>query len=185
MQQSGKIHFRSAVFLDRDGVINQSKVIAGKPYAPRSFEDFKLMPYTAECVDRLCKAGYVVIVVTNQPDIGNGHITKKTVNMMHNKLLSKTKISEIIMCPHSQEEGCNCRKPKPQMILKGAEKFNITLSDSYIVGDRSSDIQAGQVAGCKTIFIERYYKEKKPQKPDVKVYSLKSATKYILSNIKQ
>jgi D-glycero-D-manno-heptose 1,7-bisphosphate phosphatase len=185
MEQNGKTGSRSAVFLDRDGVINQSKVVEGKPYAPRSFEKFKLMPYASESIEKLCKAGFVVIVITNQPDIGNGHISINTVNLMHKKLLNQTSISDIIMCPHSQNEECDCRKPKPTMIFQGAKKYNIDLSQSYMVGDRSSDMEAGQKAGCRTIFIERNYKKEKFSNPDLKVRSLRSATKHILLNTKQ
>jgi D-glycero-D-manno-heptose 1,7-bisphosphate phosphatase len=183
MEQNGKTISRSAVFLDRDGVLNQSKVIEGKPYAPRSLREFKLMPYASESTEKLSNAGFIVIVITNQPDIGNGYVHANTVNLMHNKLLNQTSISDIIMCPHSQSKGCYCRKPKPDMIFQAAKKFNIELSQSYMVGDRSSDMVAGRLAGCITIFIERNYKEVKPINFDLKVYSLRSATSHILSNI--
>jgi len=170
-----------AVFLDRDGVINISEVVAGKPYAPKKFEDFVLYNGTVEAVVRLKQAGYLVIVVTNQPDVGNGKVRKEVVEQMHEKLSELTQIDDIRVCYHSQNEGCDCRKPKPGMLLQSAKSFVVDLSASFIVGDRSSDIEAGKVVGSKTIFIDRHYNEPKPTTPDAICGSLVDAVNIILN----
>ena len=170
-----------AVFLDRDGVINISEVVDGKPYAPKKLEDFVLYNDTIEAVERLKQAGYLVIVVTNQPDVGNGKVRKEVVEQMHKKLSELTQIDDICVCYHSQNEGCDCRKPNPGMLLQSAKNFVIDLSASFIVGDRNSDIEAGKVAGCTTIFIDRQYDEPKPTTPDAICGSLVDAVNIVLN----
>ena len=173
-----------AVFLDRDGVLCRTFIRNGKPYAPRRFEDFKLMPYSHESVMLLKQHGFKVLVVTNQPDIGNGFVTTEVVNSMHEKLKEKTIVDDIFLCAHQQDEGCDCRKPKPGMLIHASEKYGIDLNRSFMVGDRASDIEAGKRAGSRTIFINRYYAESRPINPDVTVKSLQGAVKYILTNHK-
>lgn len=170
-----------AVFLDRDGVINISDVVDGKPYAPRELEDFVLYDGVIDAVDCLKQAGYLVIVVTNQPDVGNGKVRKEIIEQMHDKLRKLMPLDNICVCYHSQIEGCDCRKPKPGMLLKSAKNFVIDLSTSFIVGDRRSDIEAGKAAGCKTIFIDRQYHEPAPQSPDASCKSLTDAVTFILN----
>ncbi len=171
-----------AVFLDRDGVLCRTFVRNGKSYAPRELKNFILMPNSHHLVNLLQRAGFKVIVVTNQPDIGNGFVALSIVESMHKKLFNKTKIDDVFLCPHRQDEGCNCRKPNPGMLLAAAEKHKIDLGKSYMVGDRASDVVAGQRAGCKSIFIDRQYAESRPLNPEVTVKSLQKAVSYILTN---
>lgn len=171
-----------AVFLDRDGVLCRSLVTNGKSFAPRSLKDFILMPNSQRSVLLLKKYGFKVIVVTNQPDIGNGLVALEVVEAMHLKLYSKTMIDDVFLCPHRQDEGCECRKPKPGMLLDASEKHGIDLSNSFMVGDRASDVEAGQRAGCRAIFIDRHYNEPRPLQTDAIVKSLKSAVNFILTN---
>lgn len=171
-----------AVFLDRDGVICRTFVRNGKPYAPRKLKDFILMPNSQRSVDLLKKLGYKVIVVTNQPDIGNGFVQAEEVTAMHKKLYEKTLVDDIFYCPHRQDEGCNCRKPNPGMLMEASIKHSIDLKKSFMVGDRASDIEVGLKVGCKTIFIDRYYKETKPQHYSAKVSSLQAAVSYIINS---
>lgn len=171
-----------AVFLDRDGVVNRGYLRDGKSYAPRETKDFRLLPYAAKSIERLKEIGFLVIVVTNQPDINNGLVSIDAVNGMHSLLRIKTQVDDIFLCPHSQDENCDCRKPKPGMLIKAAEKYNIDLKRSFMVGDRASDISAGRQAGCKTIFINRNYREDGPLNPDFTAHSLRTATNFILNN---
>ena len=171
-----------AVFLDRDGVLCRTFVRNAKPYAPTRLEDFKLMPYSHHSIFLLKKQGYMVLVITNQPDIGNGHITFEIVESMHNKIREKTMVDDFFLCPHRQDEGCECRKPKPGMLFAAAAKHEINLSKSFMIGDRWSDIEAGEKAGCRTIFIDRHYAEPRPINPEATVSSLRKAVKYILTN---
>jgi len=169
-----------AVFLDRDGVLSRSIVRNGKPFAPRSLKDFRLLPKASDSVRRLKHAGFIVVVVTNQPDIGNGLVDRAVVEAMNNLLMYRTSIDSIEMCPHRQDEGCSCRKPKPGMLLKAAQRHNIDLSRSFMVGDRSSDIAAGEAARCRTVFIDRQYHEIAHVVPTISVGSLPAAVEFII-----
>jgi len=166
--------------LDRDGVINKGYMTNGKSYAPRKIEDFKLLPYVKESIEKLLNNGYLIIVVTNQPDISNGSLSLDVLYLMHNKLREKLGVTDIYFCPHSKSENCECRKPKPGMILSAVKKYKINISNSFLIGDRASDIEAANAIRCRSIFINRNYKETKPITQEKTVNSLKSGTNYIL-----
>lgn len=170
-----------AVFLDRDGVICRSIVLSGKPYAARSLKEFKLLPYAAQSVRALSEAGFLVIVITNQPDIGNGLVSQATVDAIHERLSERVAVDQIIVCPHGQKDRCSCRKPATGMLTRAAEMHSINFERSYLVGDRASDIEAGARVGCTTIFIERNYSESGPDAVDASVGSLAEAARLILS----
>ena len=172
---------RPAVFLDRDGVISKSIIIDGKAYAPRSLKDFELFPNVVKAIKLLKKSSFLVFVVTNQPDVGNKLMLKSDLDKMHEKLRKKINIDGIMACTHNQIANCSCRKPKPGMIFKIAKKYKINLKNSFLVGDRASDIKAGKRAKCKTIFIDRNYKETKPTNQDATFLSLMDAASYIIS----
>lgn len=172
-----------AVFLDRDGVINRCEIRGGKPYAPRSLVDFRLLPRTRDAIHSLKRAGLLVVVVTNQPDIGQGLVDPAEVAAMHDKLKRGLAIDDIKMCPHRQDAGCACRKPKPGMLLEAARERHIDLKKSFMVGDRSSDVVAGQAVGCYTVFIDRGYREMRPAQPDGYAASLAAAARLVLSLI--
>ena len=172
---------RKAVFLDRDGVLNLPLVRDGKPFAPRTLGEFQLYPEAPEGVALLKKAGFLPVVATNQPDIGNGLAEESAVLAMHAHLSAALGIEHILMCPHSQGAGCACRKPKPGMLLDAAERLGIDLAASFMVGDRAGDVAAGKAAGCRTIFIDRRYSaDKRPEAPDRVVGSLTEAVTAIL-----
>ena len=171
---------RPATFLDRDGVLNRAELREGKPHAPRRLEDFRLLPGTGAAVRALRDAGFLVVVVTNQPDIGNGHVDGKVVEAMHARLRRRLPVDAIEMCPHRQTDGCPCRKPQPGMLLAAARRLGIDLRRSYMVGDDPKDIQAGRSAGCYTVFIDRGYRETKAVEADAIVRSLPAAVRRIL-----
>lgn len=176
---------RRTVFLDRDGVISRSEMRDGKPYAPRRLEDFRLLPGAAQAVKSLKLRGFLVIVVTNQPDIGNGLVAPAVVEAMHARLMSRVPVDDIRMCPHRQDAGCLCRKPNPGMLLAAAADWEIDLEKSYMVGDRDGDIIAGKSAGCYTLFINRGYSETRRTFPDKTVRSLRAGVQHILSRESQ
>ena len=149
-----------AVFLDRDGVLNRAIVCDGKPYPPASLAEFEILPGTKEALDKLKEAGYLLIVVTNQPDVGRGTQQKSIVEEMHEVLRTILPLDEIYVCYHGYDGECECRKPQPGMLLAAAREFKIDLKKSFMIGDRSKDIEAGKAAGCKTIFIDYQYSEK-------------------------
>jgi D-glycero-D-manno-heptose 1,7-bisphosphate phosphatase len=162
-----------AIFLDRDGVINQSIVINGKPFAPTKLEHFKILPGVIEALNRFKNAGFKTVVVTNQPDITTGKQTWKSLNEIHDYLLLNCKIDLIKVCSHTGEQLCGCRKPHPGMLTEAAHELGIDLSESFMIGDRWGDIKAGQSAGCKkNFFIDYGYTEKKPTGNFILVNSL-------------
>lgn len=170
----------SAVFLDRDGVLNRTRLMSGKSYPPQSLEDFILLPGVEQAVKNLKKAGFLIIVVTNQPDVATGLQTSVVVESMHQKLYEWLPIDAIYTCYHTDMDSCSCRKPKPGMLEQAAEEFNIDLNQSYLVGDRWKDIEAGQRAGCHCFFINYGYQESSPVSPYDEVDSLESAAALIL-----
>jgi D-glycero-D-manno-heptose 1,7-bisphosphate phosphatase len=171
---------RRAVFLDRDGVINRSIVRDGKPYPPATLKDFVYLPSVEVCIKQLRTASFLVIVVTNQPDVATGIQSREVVDLMHAKLYQDKLCDDIKVCYHIDEDGCNCRKPKSGMLLEAAHEWGISLKESFMVGDRWRDIEAGKSAGCFTYFIDNQYQEKAPDSPDEIVSSLEDATKHIL-----
>ena len=171
---------KRAIFLDRDGVINVPLIREGKSYAPRNLNDFKFYPETFDTLQRLKTLDCLLIVVTNQPDIANGLVDKQVVEKMHEMIIQELPIDHIETCPHSQKDNCECRKPKPGMLIRSALKFNINLSQSIMIGDRRSDIEAGQGAGCKSIFIDRDYHEQRQDNPFLTVKSLEEAASFLV-----
>ncbi len=171
---------RSAVFLDRDGVLNRAEVRNGKAYAPRRLEDFRLLPGTAGAVRALHDMGLVTVVVTNQPDIGNGHVERHIVEAMHTRLRREMPLDAIEMCPHPKEHDCACRKPKPGLLLAAADRLGIDLARSFLVGDSARDIVAGRAAGCYTFFVDRGYRDSPPPNADAVVSSLRAAVRRII-----
>lgn len=174
---------RKAVFLDRDGVIIRSILRNGKPHAPTTLEDFALLPDVDTAIRDLAAAGFLILVVTNQPDIGNGLVALEIVEEMHRKLMQVLPIDKIYMCPHGQKEGCACRKPKPGMLLAAKDEFGIDLAASFMVGDRYSDVQAAIAAGCIPVFIDNDYVETPDFNVNMRAGSLLEASRYILGKI--
>lgn len=150
---------RPAVFLDRDGVINRSVVRDGKPYPPASLDELEILPGAVHSLKQLASAGYLLIGVTNQPDVARGTQTRKAVEAINTRILSELPVTEIFTCYHDNQDDCPCRKPKPGLIFQGAEKYGVDLAKSWMVGDRWKDIAAGQAAGLKTVFIDYHYNE--------------------------
>jgi len=172
---------RRAVFLDRDGVINRSLVRKRKPFAPVTLEEFEIFPGVAEALLSLRRAGFLNIVVTNQPDIATGKQSPETLDAMHSVLMNQLAIDKIAVCMHVDADECVCRKPKPGLLLDAARELNIDLAESWMIGDRWRDVAAGQKAGCKCCFIDYNYDEKRPEKPYVAVKSLTEAVALIMS----
>ncbi len=175
---------RVAVFLDRDGVINQSVVVNGKPYPPENVASMVILPGVFEALTALKQAGFILIVVTNQPDVATGVTTAETVEAIHQYMVEHLPIDAFRTCFHIDAHDCHCRKPKPGALLQAAEDYQINLSASYMIGDRWRDVEAGQNAGCKTIFIDYGYTEKQPQNMNFTVQSLKEAAHIILGEMK-
>lgn len=173
---------RRAVFLDRDGVINRAIVRDGKPYAARSLAELAILPGVASALERLRAAGFLNIVITNQPDVGANKIPREAVEAMHAQLLQTLPLDAVKVCYHVEADNCECRKPRPGMILQAAREHGIDVRESFLVGDRWRDVAAGQRAGCKSFFIDFGYAEKRPEPPYVSVKSLPEAAQLILQS---
>lgn len=142
-----------AVFLDRDGVINVDKEYVLK------IEDFELIPNTIDALKIMQEGGYILIIITSQSGIGRGYYTEQDFQKLNRHMLGLfsakgIKISKVYHCPHSPDEGCNCRKPNISIINEAEKEFGIELKKSYVIGDKTSDIEMGKRAGCRTILVQ-------------------------------
>lgn len=171
---------RRAVFLDRDGVINRAFIREGKPYPPAALEELEVLPGVKEALEKLHDANYLLIVVTNQPDVARGVAKKEDVEKMHAMLSSLLPIDDFWVCYHDDKDHCDCRKPSPGLLYMASKAHGVDLTKSFMIGDRWRDIEAGEAAGCKTFFINYRYAEKNPATPDFIVSSLLDAEKIIL-----
>jgi D-glycero-D-manno-heptose 1,7-bisphosphate phosphatase len=169
-----------AVFADRDGVLCANMMRDGGAVAPTRLEDFQLLPGVEESVRDLKSAGYLVIVVTNQPDVGTGRTPQAIVEAMHDIIRTRLAVDDIKVCFHTNADNCACRKPKPGMLLEAAAERGIDLPASYIVGDRWSDVAAGREAGCTTIFVDYGFEPETPGNADRVVASFAEAARVIL-----
>ncbi len=143
-------------------------------------DSYQFYPEAASALARLKAADYLLVVVTNQPDVGKGLISVETIDEMHARLRRAMPVDAILACFHDQAEKCNCRKPRPGMLFEAAEELRIDLAESYMVGDRASDVEAGAAAGCRTVFIDLDYIEKKPAAPTYTARSITEAVDFIL-----
>lgn len=171
---------RRAVFLDRDGVINRAVVRDGKPYPPDTLSEMVILPGAAQALLRLRSAGFLNIVVTNQPDVATGRQSRAMVDAMHARLLQELSLDAIKVCFHADADGCACRKPKPGMLLDAAQELGISLPNSFLIGDRWRDVAAGQAAGCRCYFLDYKYAERRPEQPYATVESLADSVDLIL-----
>ena len=174
---------KRAVFLDRDGVLNRAVVRDGKPYPPASVDEMEIPPGTREALLRLKGLDYLLVVVTNQPDVSRGKQTREAVEAIHARMGAELPIDVFRTCYHDDKEDCPCRKPKPGLLTQAAEDLGISLKDSFMVGDRWRDTEAGRAAGCLTIFIDYGYEQEGPNRPDMVARSLPEAVTQILSKL--
>jgi D-glycero-D-manno-heptose 1,7-bisphosphate phosphatase len=176
------LKIRKAVFLDRDGVINRAILRDGKPYPPVDLTKLEILPGVERAIKTLHESKWLLIVVTNQPDVARGLIPLANVEEINRYLMEYLPIDEIRTCIHDSGDGCGCRKPSPGALLEAASTHCIDLAASFMVGDRWRDIEAGLRAGCQTIFIDYGYNEKQPEKFNYRVQSLAEAADIILGN---
>jgi len=187
---------RIAVFLDRDGVINShcGTDKFGNPESPLRFEDFQIFPFVGDSIKKINALGFIVLIATNQPAVAKGKMTLDVLNKMHTALLDKVlkaggRIDKIYTCLHHPDpkqvvnlhllKECECRKPKPGMLLRAASEFNIDLKRSWMIGDSWRDITAGKSAKCKTILIAPSAQNSAMCSPDATAKNLEEAVKII------
>jgi D-glycero-D-manno-heptose 1,7-bisphosphate phosphatase len=170
-----------AVFLDRDGVLVRAPVVVGRPHSISRVEELELEDGAVAACAALRQAGFLLVVVTNQPEIARGNLSQAAVDAIHARLRELLPLDDVRVCPHDDGDGCACRKPKPGMLLDAAREHGIELERSFMVGDRWKDVEAGQSAGCMTVFLNREYSETMPDHPDVTVRDLGDAVDWILA----
>lgn len=169
-----------AVFLDRDGVLNRTFVRDGNPHPPQSLAEFEILPDAESSLRKMKDLGFLLIVVTNQPDVRRGRQSREQVEEMHSVLRATLPIDDIFVCYHDDEDECGCRKPKPGLLLEAARKHSLDLSRSFLIGDRWRDTDAGRAAGCRVVLIDYGYRERKPAvDPDATMASLAEAAAWI------
>lgn len=170
-----------AVFLDRDGVLNRVVVRDGRAHPPASVEEVEDLPGVAEALAALRADGFLIIVVTNQPDVATGVQRREVVEAIHERLRRRFPVHDISTCYHVDADGCACRKPKPGLLIEAAKAWGVELRRSVMVGDRWRDIEAGRAAGCRTIWLKNDYDERQGEGADAVVESLREASAVIVS----
>ncbi len=173
---------RRVVFLDRDGVLVVPEERDGKGYAVRRAADLRLYPDVVEALARLAAGGYALVVVTNQPDVATGLLPAEELAAMHERLLAELPLAGIRVCPHGQAEGCACRKPRPGLLLAEGEGEPVDYAASWMVGDRDGDVAAGLAAGCRTVFVDRGWRDESGRGADVVAPSVAEAADAILTS---
>ena len=170
---------RKAVFLDRDGVINETVLVDGARIPPRTVNEFRLIDGVADAVERLRLAGFTLIVVTNQPDVARGNQSTIVIDAMHEILRLSIAIDDIVTCVHDDADACDCRKPKPGMLTSSILRYGLDASRSYMVGDRWRDVTAGRLAGCTTILVGPDWESPMSDAPDLRARDLREAAEII------
>lgn len=173
---------RPAVFLDRDGVLNVALLDErGRPLPPRARSEFAIPADVPGACAALKAAGFALICVTNQPDIARGTADTPFVEWVNGEVARICGLDALYVCPHDDADDCDCRKPKPGLLFRGAHAFDIDMTRSFMVGDRFRDVEAGQAAGVMTVFIDYGYPERAPARPaDHRVASFAEAAAWIL-----
>ncbi len=168
-----------AIFLDRDGVINKLVIREGKAQAPYTLEEFELFPGVEAALKIIKEKGFLAIVVTNQPDVARGWVSKESVELINNEVKRRLPIDEIKICFHTNADHCQCRKPAPGMLIEAKKSWSINFEESFMIGDRYSDVAAGEKVGCKTILVGAGDLQGDFPSPDFRVNSLFEAVELL------
>jgi D-glycero-D-manno-heptose 1,7-bisphosphate phosphatase len=169
-----------AVFLDRDGVINRSYERGGVTHPPATVDELEILPGVVEATRKLDAAGFALVVVTNQPDVARRATTREKVEAINDRLRAELPLLGVVACYHDTGDGCACRKPKPGMLLEAAARWGLDLGGSFLVGDRWSDVAAGQAAGCRAALVLTAFSGRERCEPDRCVRDLAEAAEWIL-----
>lgn len=175
----------TAIFLDRDGVLNLPIIKNNKPYPPATIDEVKIAEDVRPALDLFRSLGFFLIVVSNQPDVARGTTDRLSVENINRVLNHSLPIDDFFICYHDDQDLCACRKPSPGLLIEAANKYHIDLHKSFMVGDRWKDIAAGKTATCKTIFLNYNYNEQQPDCPDFTTTSLLAAAMWVKNIVHQ
>jgi D-glycero-D-manno-heptose 1,7-bisphosphate phosphatase len=173
---------RRAVFVDRDGVLNAAVARSGRPHPPASVAELTFLSGVRERVAELKKLDLLVVCVTNQPDVARGTVSRAAVEEINARVRAQLGLDDLLVCYHDEGDRCDCRKPRPGLLLEAARRLGIDLGRSYMIGDRWKDIACGAAAGCTTVFVDYGYAE--PYKGPEPAHASRTAVEafdYILS----
>jgi D-glycero-D-manno-heptose 1,7-bisphosphate phosphatase len=171
---------RKAVFFDRDGVLNKPLICHGQPHSPENLEEFEITAEAPEALRSLKRAGFLLIVATNQPNVARGLQPQSMIEQMHERLRTKLPLDDIRVCYHDDHHQCYCRKPRPGLLHEAAEDWGISLNQSYMIGDRWKDVEAGRRAGCRTVLLRYPYNASDARTADHWAATLLEAAVWIL-----
>ena len=146
-----------AIFVDRDGVLNAARVVDGRPYPPASAAEIEFLPGVRERLAALKDKAFAVICVTNQPDVARRTTSRSAVELINARVRQEMPLDDLLVCYHDEGDDCNCRKPRPGLLLDAARTHGIALENSYMIGDRWKDIACGAAVNCVTVFIDYGY----------------------------
>ena len=172
-----------AVFLDRDGVLNAAILRHGKPYPPATLAEVRILDDVPDALRLLKAAGLRLGVVSNQPDVARGTQSRQVVEAINAWLSAQLPLDRFDVCYHDEQDACECRKPKPGLILRSAKALGVDAAASFVIGDRWRDIEAGRAAGCRNVWIDRGYVEKQPSGHDYRAISLIEAAEWIIKKL--
>jgi D-glycero-D-manno-heptose 1,7-bisphosphate phosphatase len=171
------------VFIDRDGVLNRAFPEGGTTRPPASLDELELLPGVRESLARLREAGFVLVVVTNQPDVARGTQTRAAVEAINAHMRAELPLLDVFACYHDSADKCACRKPKPGMLTLAAAKHDLDLDSAFLIGDRWSDIVAAHAAGCRAVLIDTPFSHAERCAPDAVVGDILGATDWILETV--
>jgi len=170
-----------AVFLDRDGVLLRIPPGPSPLASARDLSEFELLPGSSEACAALKRAGFLLIVATNQPEVARGRLRLEAVETIHSELRARLPLDDLFVCYHDDADRCSCRKPEPGMILEASRRWSIALPLSFFVGDRWRDVEAGRRAGCRTVLVKSPANDAENHPPDHFADDLPSAVAWILN----
>ena len=144
---------KQAVFIERDGILNEVRVGPKNPIQPLAFEEFKLRPGAVGPLKKLKAAGFVLVVTTNQPGLSRGYQSRRELDLMHAMVRRMFPVDDILVCPHDEGDHCPCRKPRAGLLVEAAFKWHLDLDHSFVISDKWQDSEAARTAGCTSLLV--------------------------------
>jgi D-glycero-D-manno-heptose 1,7-bisphosphate phosphatase len=144
---------KRAVFIERDGILNEVRVGPKNPIQPLALEEFKLRSGAIEPLKKLKAAGFVMVVTTNQPGLSRGYQSRRELDLMHSMVRRMFPVDDILICPHDESDHCPCRKPRAGLLVEAAFKWHVDLDHSFVISDKWQDSEAARTAGCTSMLV--------------------------------